>query len=198
MPKCYSDIEKEDIRKRLKENATECMALYGIKKTTVDELVKRTKIPKGTFYLFYESKELLLFEVLMDFHNDVQKRIEEGIGQMRGDSTVEEWTELLLEFFLVAGNNPLLKIMTSSEVEILYKKLPQEVLLEHFQDDEEDLTKIFECMPNAKLDESEIPIFSAAFRNLFMNTIFIKETKDEYFEESLRVCIKGLLLQIMN
>lgn len=198
MPKCYSDIEKEDIRKRLKENATECMALYGIKKTTVDELVKRTKIPKGTFYLFYESKELLLFEVLMDFHNDVQKRIEEGIRQMRGDSTVEEWTELLLEFFLVAGNNPLLKIMTSSEVEILYKKLPQEVLLEHFQDDEEDLTKIFEYMPNAKLDESEIPIFSAAFRNLFMNMIFIKEAKDEYFEESLRVCIKGLLLQIMN
>ncbi|WP_286081321.1 TetR/AcrR family transcriptional regulator [Parablautia intestinalis] len=32
--------------------------------TTVDEIVKRVNIPKGTFYLFYKSKELLLFEVI--------------------------------------------------------------------------------------------------------------------------------------
>ncbi|MDY4210978.1 MAG: TetR/AcrR family transcriptional regulator [Treponema sp.] len=34
-----------------------------MKKTTVDELVKRTGIPKGTFYLFYPSKEILLFDI---------------------------------------------------------------------------------------------------------------------------------------
>ena len=37
--------------------------IKGVKKTTVDELVKRTGIPKGTFYLFYPSKEMLLFDV---------------------------------------------------------------------------------------------------------------------------------------
>ncbi len=31
----------------------------GVKKTTVDELVKRVGIPKGTFYLFYPSKDCL-------------------------------------------------------------------------------------------------------------------------------------------
>lgn len=35
----------------------------GVKKTTVDELVKREGIPKGTFYLFYPSKEMLLYDV---------------------------------------------------------------------------------------------------------------------------------------
>ena len=66
MPKAYSDQEKEYIRKRLKEEAAKCLAQYGIKRTTVDEIVQRVKIPKGTFYLFYQSKEMLLFEVILE------------------------------------------------------------------------------------------------------------------------------------
>ena len=63
MPKCYSDQEREYIKKRLKEEAVACMGQFGIRRTTVDELVKRVNIPKGTFYLFYPSKEMLLFDV---------------------------------------------------------------------------------------------------------------------------------------
>ena len=60
MPKQYSEKEKEIIKAELLHYAAECMGTYGIKKTTVDELVRLAKIPKGTFYLFYESKEMLL------------------------------------------------------------------------------------------------------------------------------------------
>lgn len=60
MPKCYSEQEREYTIKRLKEEAAACMGQFGIRCTTVDELVKRVNIPKGTFYLFYKSKELLL------------------------------------------------------------------------------------------------------------------------------------------
>ena len=37
MPKCYSDQEREYIRKRLKEEAAACMGQFGIRRTTVDE-----------------------------------------------------------------------------------------------------------------------------------------------------------------
>ena len=77
LPKCYSDVEKEAIRNNLKKEAKKCMEQYGIKKTTVDELVKRVNIPKGTFYLFYPSKEVLLFEVLLE----IQDRINEEVYQ---------------------------------------------------------------------------------------------------------------------
>lgn len=56
MPKSYSEQEWEYIRKRLKEEAAKCLARYGARRTTVDEIVKRVNIPKGTFYLFYKSK----------------------------------------------------------------------------------------------------------------------------------------------
>ena len=56
MPKTFTDKEREYIKKRLMEEAQDCLRLYGIRKTTVDELVKRASIPKGTFYLFSTRK----------------------------------------------------------------------------------------------------------------------------------------------
>lgn len=56
MPKTYSEQEREYIDKRLREEAMNCMAAYGIRKTTVDELVRRVRIPKGTFICFMSPK----------------------------------------------------------------------------------------------------------------------------------------------
>ena len=49
LPKCYTDQEKEYIKRRLKEEAGKCLIQYGIRRTTVDDIVKRVQIPKGTF-----------------------------------------------------------------------------------------------------------------------------------------------------
>jgi len=75
MPKTFTDSEREYIKKRLMEEAENCLKLYGLRKTTVDELVKRVKIPKGTFYLFFESKEILFYEVLCSFHDKLQTEL---------------------------------------------------------------------------------------------------------------------------
>ena len=78
MPKLYSDEEKKNIIAKLKKEANTLMQEKGVKKTTVDELVKRVGIPKGSFYLFYPSKEMLLFEVSQDFHEHVDEYITSG------------------------------------------------------------------------------------------------------------------------
>ena len=56
MPKSYSEQEREYIRERLKEEAAQCLAKYGVRRTTVDEIVRRVKIPKGTFYRSEERR----------------------------------------------------------------------------------------------------------------------------------------------
>lgn len=56
VPKSYSEQERAYIRERLKEEAADCLATYGVRRTTVDEIVRRVNIPKGTFYLFYQSE----------------------------------------------------------------------------------------------------------------------------------------------
>ena len=57
MPKIYSEKEKENIRELLLEEAQIALAHSGIESITVDQLVEAAAIPKGTFYLFYQSKK---------------------------------------------------------------------------------------------------------------------------------------------
>lgn len=64
MPRAFSDREREVIKERLQKAAVESMIKYGVRRTTVDCLVKGANIPKGIFYLFYDWKEELLFVVL--------------------------------------------------------------------------------------------------------------------------------------
>ena len=84
MPKSYSEQEREYIRERLKEEAAQCLAKYGVRRTTVDEIVRRVKIPKGTFYLFYKSKELLLFEVIQEQQENINRQLYQAVSEMDG------------------------------------------------------------------------------------------------------------------
>ncbi len=198
MPKCYTKQEREDIKRRLKDAASDCLVTYGIRKTTVDELVRRAKIPKGTFYLFYESKEMLLFEVLMEVHEQIEQALFVQMARLGKDAGVEEWTDILLSCFLTVGRNPMFRIMTTGEVALLYKKLPTELLAGHIKEDDSNVEKLFSFLPIREVSQEEIAVYSAAFRNLFMTLIYQLESEQPYYEEAIRVSIRGLLIQILE
>ena len=50
MTRAFSDREREVIKERLQKAAVESMIKYGVRRTTVDYLVKGANIPKRTFY----------------------------------------------------------------------------------------------------------------------------------------------------
>ena len=101
MPKSYSEQEKEYIKKRLKEEAAKCLAKFGVRHTTVDEIVRRVNIPKGTFYLFYQSKELLLFEVILEEHEMIEGKVYQAVSEMKQDGDIAgQLTKIVCDFFL--------------------------------------------------------------------------------------------------
>ncbi|GAB4307339.1 MAG: hypothetical protein Kow0097_07390 [Candidatus Bipolaricaulota bacterium] len=65
MPRALTETEREAIRARLVEAGRELFARYGLRKTTVEELARAAGIAKGTFYLFFASKEDLYVELLL-------------------------------------------------------------------------------------------------------------------------------------
>ena len=196
MPKCYSEQEREYIKKRLKEEAADCMARYGIRRTTVDEIVRRVKIPKGTFYLFYQSKELLLFEVILEQHDLIEKRLYESVSQMDPATlTAEQLTDIIFGFFRMAGQMPILKILNSDEVELLARKLPPEVMAEHLGHDDGMVERIFSQLQiREDVDSATV---SAAFRALYFSTLHREEIGEEQFDEALRTLIYGLVTQFL-
>ena len=196
MPKCYSDQEREYIRKRLKEEAAACIGQYGIRRTTVDEIVKRVNIPKGTFYLFYKSKELLLFEVIQEQHELVNQKLYQAISDMAGtEFSAEKITDVIFEFYKMTENMLVLKQLDASEVELLVRKLPREVVEEHLQDDTDTIEKMFSLLPVKK--EEDIKVISAAFHAIYYATLHKKEIGEEQYDQALWTLIHGMVIQII-
>lgn len=196
MPKSYSEQEREYIRKRLKEEAAKCLAKYGVRRTTVDEIVKRVNIPKGTFYLFYKSKELLLFEVIQEQQENVNRELYQAISDMADrDFSAEKLTDVIFEFYKMTEKMPILKLLDIGEVELLARKLPREIVEEHFQDDTDTIEKMFMLLPVKK--EVDIKVISAAFHAIYFATLHKAEIGEEQYDEALRALIYGIVTQFI-
>jgi AcrR family transcriptional regulator len=196
MPKTYSDKEKEHIKNKLKEAANEYLRLYGVKKTTVDELVKRVNIPKGTFYLFYESKELLLFDAINELHNELQSQLLKDISLLSGDIGTEQLTDLICRIIKRIDQTYLLQIMTNGDMELIMRKLPDDIVSEHLKHDDFSMEQFIALIPQAK--GKSVETFSGALRGIFLTLLYKREIGKEVFEESLRLMIRGIVLQLME
>lgn len=69
----FTDYETEQIRRALLKEARRCAVTLGMKKTSVEQLAKAVGIAKGSFYKFYESKEMLFFAVLEGIHSELTR-----------------------------------------------------------------------------------------------------------------------------
>lgn len=196
LPKCYSNQEREYIKKRLKEEAAVCMGQFGIRRTTVDELVKRVNIPKGTFYLFYKSKELLLFDVIQEQHELVNQKLYQAITEVAKQSfSAENLTDVIYMFYKMTEEMPIFRLLDSEEIELLVRKLPREVVEEHLQDDTDTIQKMFALLPVKK--EVDIKVVSAAFHAIYYATLHKKEIGEDAYDQALRMLIYGIVTQII-
>ncbi len=196
MPKSYSENERTYIKRRLMEEARLCLDRFGLRKTTVDELVKRVNIPKGTFYLFYESKELLFFDVLSEFQNEVQAKLFREISSQKDGINPSTLTRLLWELYKAVEKSFLLKFVTNGELELLIRKLPPRVAQEHAAVDDLHVEHLLSLVPNMKKDK--LQVFSAALRGIFLSMLHKHEIGAEVFDDALKMMIHGVVLQMFE
>ena len=194
MPKTFSENERSYIKARLLAEAQKCLAQYGIRKTTIDELVKRVGIPKGTFYLFYESKEQLLFEVIMDFDREAQEQLLQEVTKLPGVPDVDEFTDIILRFYQKVNESFLPRLMQSGELEYFMRTVPPELSRQHAERDKEAMQRLFAAFPGMQTDRAAV--LSGAFRGVFLTTLFKDEIGAEIYEDTLRVLIRGVVLQL--
>lgn len=194
MPKTYSEEERRHIRARLHEEANICLLEYGVRKTTVDELVRRVGIPKGTFYLFYKSKELLLFEVIQDYHEEIEQEMMKRCIELGDKINVEHLTKIIVDAMLLTQKTCLKTVMIPAEMEQLIRKLPADVVAEHLELDEDTMLKLLGHFFKGK--DIDAQAYSGAFRGIFFACMYPKEIGEENFRESIEVLVRGVLTQI--
>lgn len=193
---CVDAVWRDDYRVLNMEEAAKCLARYGVRRTTVDEIVKRVNIPKGTFYLFYKSKELLLFEVIQEQQKAVSRKLYQAVsGLAGGEFSAEKLTDVIFEFYKMTEEMLILKLLDPGEVELLARKLPREVVEEHLQDDTDMIEKILELFPVKK--EADVKGISAAFHAIYYATLHKAEIGEEQYDKALRILIYGVVTQII-
>ncbi|MGZ4857201.1 MAG: TetR/AcrR family transcriptional regulator [Methanobacterium sp.] len=142
MPKAWSEEEKQLIRKTLINEGKKLFEKYGLQKTTVDEIVQAAQISKGSFYLFYQSKEELYFDVLETVENEFREKMFENTFKT-GENKLESFKSFLNQMIELLTTMPLYQQINSSNYELLLRKLPEEKLQKHLQNDQEDVSKYF-------------------------------------------------------
>jgi AcrR family transcriptional regulator len=198
MPKTFSENERKNIKRRLTEEAKLCLAQFGVKKTTVDELVKRVNIPKGTFYLFYESKELLFFDVICEFHNEVQKNLMTDIAAVKGAFDAKSFTELLLKYYKAVEGSFMLKLMTDGDMELIMRKLPEDVVKAHTEKDDFNIENLIYIIPGIKAADINIKAISAALRGIFLSMLHKHEIGEDVFDGALKIMLYGVAVQFFE
>lgn len=123
MARGFTEREKENIRKNLKDACKQSWTRYGYKKTSVDELCRQVGISKGAFYLFFESKEALFGEVLCLVQEQIYNAAAEVIKNQRDKNGIAEALKLIYREY---DKNNFLYNSDSADFIILINKVSEE------------------------------------------------------------------------
>jgi AcrR family transcriptional regulator len=193
MATAFTESEKVQIQKRLKEAAEECLGKYGVKKTTVDQLVKMAGISKGAFYQFSPSKELLFFKVLEDFQGSI---MEFDTQENHSNIKPEALTEFLYGIYQKVRHSFLMNIIENGEMDLLMRKIPVEEITRHHTFDDLLAKKLFQKF-NIE-DNVEPRIVAASLRSIFLSMLHVKEIGEKEFDGALKMLIHGVALQLVG
>jgi AcrR family transcriptional regulator len=188
MPK-FSENELEIIRELLLEKGKALFIEYGLKKTSIDDIVQACDIAKGSFYKFFTSKEELYFEIF--------KREEEVYIQIYNSITLQEngknmMTTLIKELWSYLHSNPFLKSFYERNVqELLFRKIPREAILQYTEDQKKEFTKVIDKLqPHQSIGRMRPELVVSMIRGVLVMSLHKQSIGEPMYEEVMNHLIQ--------
>ena len=140
-------------------------------------------------------KQLLLFDVIQEQQRNINCELYQAISEIADtEFSAEKLTDVIFGFYKMTEEMLILKLIDVNEVELLVRKLPREIVEEHFQDDTDTIEKMLALFPVKK--EVDIKVLSAAFHAIYFATLHKAEIGEQY-DEALYSLIYGIVTQII-
>ncbi len=143
MPR-FSELERERIRQKLMAEGERLFTTFGIKKVSIDEIVRAAGIAKGTFYAFYPSKEHLYMDIAGNQQSRMWREMDAFLCENRSLPPRELCKQCFLWMFRELQRYPMLKKADRETADFLYRKLPPEVIAAHTEEDSGELLRLQE------------------------------------------------------
>jgi AcrR family transcriptional regulator len=196
MSKAFSEQEKTLIVEKLRTGAMDCMQHYGIRKTSVDELVKIAGISKGAFYTFYPSKEILFFEAITIYQEKIQNNLIQKVEQLATHADEFSVSTILFDAIKEIGQSFLLSVMGNGDLEYLERKLPAKIMIDHQLNDDDVFKRFCTLLPNVNGEKTEL--FSAALRAIVLTMLHKQAIGETIYDEVLQILILGVVKQLFQ
>ena len=194
MPKKYTDEERRNIKLALMKAGGDCLSRYGVRRTTVDELVHLADIPKGTFYLFYPHKEALFLDMIRSYQDDVDTLYPAMLAELDENHIVTSLTDVFMRITMMFYERGLYRFLDNAELDVVLRKYGDE--------EKVDIGKRMDMMLHGLFsyfaieDEEDIRSFRAGYEALLYMLLSYDRLHDK--ERALRFLIRGLVLQMVE
>ena len=190
----FTDYETEQLHKALLKETRHCAVTLGMKKTSVEQLTKAVGIAKGSFYKFYESKEMLFFAVLENIHSELYGVADHALSEANGLPPSERAAKAVLAVCRRLSDTGDM-VFIEHDAKLLLQRLPEGVKKEHYHDDETHIRQLLEkydLMPRRGAS-----LAAATVRGLIL-TVSHKEQIGELYPQVLETLVYGACRELFE
>ena len=195
----FIDYETEQLRKALLKETRHCAVTLGMKKTSVEQLTKAVGIAKGSFYKFYESKEMLFFAVLEGIHAELygvadHAVADHALSETDGLPPSERAAKAVLAVCRRLSDTGDM-VFIENDAKLLLQRLPEGVKNVHYHDDETHIRQLLEkydLMPRCGAS-----LAAATVRGLIL-TVSHKEQIGELYPQVLETLVYGACRELFE
>ena len=190
----FTDYETEQLHKALLKETRRCAVTLGMKKTSVDQLTKAVGIAKGSFYKFYESKEMAFFAVLESIHSELYEVADQTLHRNGGLPTSERAAEAVLAVCRRLSDTGDMAFI-EHDAKLLLQRLPEGVKKEHYHDDETHIRLLLEKY--GLVPKRGISLAAATVRGLIL-TVSHKEQIGGLYPQVLETLVYGACRELFK
>ena len=189
----FTDYETEQLRKALLKETRHCAVTLGMKKTSVDQLTKAVGIAKGSFYKFYESKEML-FAVLESIHSELYEVADRALCESDGLPQSERAAKAVLAVCRRLSDTGDM-VFIENDAKLLLQRLPEDVKNVHYHDDETHIRQLLEKYD--RVPKRGISLAAATVRGLIL-TVSHKEQIGGLYPQVLETLVYGACRELFE
>ncbi len=190
----FTDYEAEQIREALLQETRRCAVTLGMRKTSVEQLTQAVGIAKGSFYKFYESKEMLFFAVLEGVHSELYAVAEQVLRDNAALSPAPRVAKAILSVCKRLSDTGMM-VFIENDAQTLLRRLPEPVKAEHYHDDETHIRALLE--KSGLIPRGGIALAAATVRGLIL-TVSHQEQIGELYPQVLETLVNGACRELFS
>ncbi len=183
----FTDEQKKQIRNDMICEALRCVITIGMRKTSVERLTEAVGISKGSFYKFFDSKELLFFAVLENIHTECFMAAQKSLQENESLPPAGRAAAAILAACRWLADTKAF-VFIENDADFLLHRLPEEVKSAHYHDDETHIRALLEA--GGLQPKGGMALAAATVRGLIL-TVSHQEQIGALYPQVLETLVRG-------